>query len=324
MSATDMNKNAANVYLSVVVPLYNEKDNVAPLCAALRAVLDRMGRTYEVLLVDDGSHDGTAEALAAARAHWPQLTVLELARNYGQTAALSAGLDHASGEVLVTLDGDLQNDPEDIPAMIETLERGHDLVCGWRRDRKDNPIKRNFLSRLANRLIAATTGITVKDIGCTLKAFRRHLLLDLRLYGEMHRFIPVYAQMQGARIAEQVVQHHPRRFGQSKYGLSRIFKVLLDLLVVRYLERYLTKPIYLFGMFSLACFAFAFGVLFLMLWLKFFHGYSMIATPLPILSAMGVIVGALSLLQGLSAEIISRTYFESQNKAVYKLRNIYK
>lgn len=310
--------------LSIVVPVFNEEGNIAALCAALRKSLDaitKLGGSYEVILVNDGSSDASMAVMREQASTWQQMVILDLMRNYGQTAALSAGIDHAQGDVVVTLDADLQNDPVDIPRFLDKLEQGYDVVCGWRKDRKDSAIRRNWLSRMANRLIRRSTGVEIHDVGCTFKAFRRETLEHVRFYGEMHRFIPIYAHMAGARIAEIPVAHHPRLSGVSKYGLERVVKVLLDLIVVRFLDRYLTKPIYLFGGFGLACFAFSFFILVWMLWLKFAQGYSMIATPLPTLSGMAFLLGAFSILQGLAAEIVSRTYFESQAKPIYRVRS---
>jgi glycosyltransferase involved in cell wall biosynthesis len=231
-----------------------------------------------------------------------------------------AGIDNAAGEIIVTIDADLQNDPEDIPLLLAKLDEGFDVVSGWRKDRKDAPIRRNFVSRIANVIISWISGVRLKDYGCTLKAYRKDVLKDVRLYGEMHRFIPIYASWMGARTTELPVRHRPRQFGSSKYGLNRIAKVLLDLIVVKFLDRNFVKPIYVFGGFGLVVLSCSvvFGII--MLYLKIFEGVSMILTPLPLLTALTFLVGFMSLLMGLLAEMLVRTYFESQGRSAYHVR----
>jgi glycosyltransferase involved in cell wall biosynthesis len=303
--------------LSVVIPLYNEEANVEPLLSELFAVLQGLGRTHEVVCVDDGSRDGTFARLAAIAAREPALRVIRFRLNFGQTAAMSAGIEAARGSVIVPMDGDLQNDPNDIGRLLATLEDGYDVVSGWRRDRQDKEFGRKLPSRVANRLISAISGVHLHDYGCSLKAYRRDVLRDVKLYGEMHRFIPIYASWQGARVTEIVVNHRARRAGKSKYGLNRTVKVLLDLLVVKFLASYATKPIYVFGGFGLlswlcaAC-AVAWAVYYKVRGLKDF-----VQTPLPLLAVMFTLVGALSLLMGLLAELVIRTYYESQGKRPY-------
>ena len=303
--------------LSVVIPLHDEEPNVEPLLDELFAELRRLGRSHEVICVDDGSRDGTFGRLAARAAREPALRVIRFRLNFGQTAAMSAGIEAARGAIVVPMDGDLQNDPADIGPLLERLAEGHDVVSGWRRERMDPELWRKVLSRVANRLISATSGVRLHDYGCSLKAYRREILEGVRLYGEMHRFIPIYASWQGARVTEMVVHHRPRRAGTSKYGLSRTFKVLLDLLVVKFLASYSTKPIYLFGGFSVlswGCAALAAG------WAAYFKltgQKDLVQTPLPLLAVMFALVGALSLLMGLVAELLVRTYYESQNKRPY-------
>jgi dolichol-phosphate mannosyltransferase len=310
------------ITVSVLVPVFNEEGNIPLLCERLFAVLDRLSVSSEVIAVNDGSADGSMKELREQAARFPRLRIVDLRRNFGQTAALMAGIDHARGEVVVMIDADLQNDPEDIPMLLKKIEEGYDVVSGWRRDRKDAPLRRNLVSRIANRLISSISGVPLADYGCTLKAYRRDVLQGFRLYGEMHRFIPIYASWMGAKIIEVPVQHHPRTIGKSKYGLERIFKVLLDLMVVKFLDRHLVKPIYVFGGFAAFSFLLCAMSTTWMLWLKLVNGLSMILTPLPLFSAMTFLVGCMSILMGLLAEILVRTYFESQQRAAYSVRSL--
>jgi dolichol-phosphate mannosyltransferase len=248
--------------------------------------------------------------------------IVNFRRNYGQTAAMMAGIDHASGDIIVAIDADLQNDPDDIPTLLAKLDEGFDVVSGWRRDRKDAAVRRNLVSRIANRVISRISGVRLNDYGCTLKAYRKEVIKGVRLYGEMHRFIPIYAAWQGARVTELPVRHHPRQFGRSKYGLERIVKVVLDLMVVKFLDRHFVKPIYVFGGFGMFSFGLSALAALYMLYLKFAEGLSMIQTPLPLLSAMAFLVGAMSLLMGLLAEMLVRVYFESQNRAPYLVKDL--
>jgi glycosyltransferase involved in cell wall biosynthesis len=289
--------------ISVVIPLFNEEENVKPLLDELFLELGKTGRSFEVI-----------SRLAAQR---PQLRVIRFRLNFGQTAAMSAGIEAARGEVIVPMDGDLQNDPADIGKLLAQLDAGYDVVSGWRKDRKDKEFGRKLPSRLANRMISAISGVRLHDYGCSLKAYRRDVLRDVKLYGEMHRFIPIYASWQGAKVTEMVVNHRARHAGKSKYGLSRTFKVVLDLMVVKFLANYATKPIYVFGGFGLlswlcAALAFLWAVYYKVRGLKDF-----VQTPLPLVTVMFTLVGALSLLMGLLAELVIRTYYESQNKRPY-------
>ncbi len=306
--------------LSVIMPVFNEAENIDLLFEGLFAVLDRLDTTFEVVAVDDSSRDGSLAKLREVAARRPELKVVSFRRNFGQTAATMAGIDHSVGEIVVSMDSDLQNDPEDIPALLAKLDEGHDVVSGWRKFRKDAAIRRNFVSRVANRLISRVSGVHLNDYGCTLKAYRRDVIKDVRLYGEMHRFIPIYASWHGAKVTQIPVNHRARQFGQSKYGLERIGKVILDLLVVKFLDRYFAKPIYVFGGFGLLLLAISLAALAQMLILKFVYGQSMILTPLPVLSAMCGMMGVLSILLGLVAEILVRTYYESQQRASYSVR----
>jgi glycosyltransferase involved in cell wall biosynthesis len=309
-------------HISVIVPIYNEDESIEKLLEGLFAVLDQLPRPFEIIAVNDGSRDGSLALLRRAASLRPELKLVNFRRNYGQTAAMMAGIDHAAGEIIVAIDADLQNDPADIPLLLAKLDEGFDVVSGWRKERKDAAIRRNLVSRLANRLISWISGVRLNDYGCTLKAYRKDAIKGVRLYGEMHRFIPIYASWQGARVTELPVRHYPRQFGQSKYGLSRIVKVVLDLMVVKFLDRHFVKPIYVFGGFALFSFALSGLAGFYMIYLKYGKGLSMILTPLPLLSAMGFLVGVMSLLMGLLAEMLVRIYFESQNRGPYLVKDL--
>jgi glycosyltransferase involved in cell wall biosynthesis len=312
----------AEITLSIVIPIYNEEGNVPVLCEKLMRVLRAFSPSFEVIAVNDGSKDGSLRELRQEAARFPELKVVDLRRNYGQTAAIMAGIDHAAGTIIVTIDADLQNDPEDIPRLVAKLDEGYDVVSGWRKDRKDGAIRRNLVSRIANSIISRISGVPLNDYGCTLKAYRREIINGVRLYGEMHRFIPIYASWMGAAIVEIPVRHHPRTIGRSKYGLERVAKVILDLMVVKFLDRHFVKPIYVFGGFGL--FSMALGVFFAlcMLYLKLVAGISMILTPLPLLAALTFLVGIMSILLGLIAEMLVRTYFESQQRPAYVVRQL--
>lgn len=306
--------------ISVVIPVYNEEESIPHLCAKLFEALEALPYKVEVIAVNDGSKDRSLNILKEEAARRPNLRVLDFRRNYGQTAAMMAGFDHARGDVIITIDADLQNDPDDIGLLMAKVEEGYDVVSGWRKDRQDAKIRRNFVSRVANRLISHISGVKLQDYGCTLKAYRRDVMEGVRLYGEMHRFIPIYAHWMGARVAEVPVRHHARQFGHSKYGLERIFKVLLDLTVVKFLDRYLVKPIYVFGGFGLSAIALSFVIMAIAIVLRLFFGVSLVQTPLPLLGAMLFLMGCMSILMGLMAEILMRTYFESQGRFPYRVR----
>jgi len=308
-------------YLSILIPIFNEQENIPLLIEKVFAVLRSLPYTFEVLAVDDGSQDASFSELEKATSLHPELKVVRFRRNYGQTAAMMAGIDFSRGEVLVSLDADLQNDPKDIPALLAKLDDGYDVVSGWRKSRQDARFRRTLVSRVANRMISWISGVRLNDYGCTLKAYRRHVIKDVKLYGEMHRFIPIYAHWLGARVTEMPVQHHPRTRGKSKYGLERVVKVVLDMIVVKFLDRYFVKPIYVFGGVGLASIAAALLTLSFMIWLRLEEGISMILTPLPLLAALLFLIGTVSLLMGLLAEMIVRTYFESQGRSVYTVRD---
>lgn len=309
--------------ISVVVPVFNEEQSIPVLLEALVTVLREVPGGFEIIAVNDGSRDGSLSALIEAKEKCANLRVVDFRRNFGQTAALMAGIDHAAGEVVVLIDADLQNDPQDIPMLIAKLDQGFDVVSGWRHDRKDARLSRNFPSRVANGIISWISGVRLHDYGCTLKAYRAEVLKGVRLYGEMHRFIPIYAHWRGGRVTEVPVRHHSRKFGRSNYGLERILKVILDLIVVKFLDRYLVKPIYVFGGFGILSLMTSMAAGALMMGLKIFGGVSMISTPLPLLAAMTFLVGVLSILMGLLAEIMVRTYFEAQNRPHYLVRKLY-
>jgi dolichol-phosphate mannosyltransferase len=306
--------------LSVIIPLYNEEENVRPLLDRLFAQLTALPHSFEVLVIDDGSTDGSYRALQREAAERPQLKVIRFRRNYGQTAAMMAGIDFASGGTLISLDADLQNDPEDIPKLLAKLDEGFDVVSGWRKDRKDARFRRTLISRVANRVISMISGVRLNDYGCTLKAYRSDVVKGIKLYGEMHRFIPIYARWMGARVTEVPVQHRPRARGVSKYGLERVVKVILDMIVVKFLDRHFVKPIYVFGSVGLAAIALSFVTLALAIGLRVWAGISLIQTPLPLLSALLFLIGTTSILMGLIAEMTVRTYFESQHRPPYLIR----
>ncbi len=303
--------------LSIIIPLYNEQDNIEPLYAKLESVLQSLGHPYEIIMVNDGSADATRERLDALAAAHQGVRVVHFRRNFGQTPAMMAGIDMARGDILIPMDGDLQNDPADIPKLLAKLDEGYDVVSGWRKDRKDNPIKRNFPSQVANFLISAISGVRLHDYGCSLKAYRREIIKGVKLYGEMHRFIPIHAAWQGGRVTEVGVTHHPRVHGVSKYGFDRTIKVILDLMTVKFLDKYAQKPMYLFGGFGLGSLGVSALFFLFMLYCKFFLNKSFIETPLPLAVVMFMLIGIMAIFMGLIAEILMRTYHESQDKPTY-------
>jgi glycosyltransferase involved in cell wall biosynthesis len=303
--------------ISVVIPLRNEESNVPILATKLVQAMNAIGREYEVLFINDGSSDNTAARIREACGTDKHLKAIHFRRNCGQTAAMQAGFIYAKGDVIVAMDGDLQNDPEDIGKVVAKLEEGFDLVSGWRKDRQDHPIKRNFLSRVANGLISSMTGVHLHDYGCSLKAYRREVLEGISLYGEMHRFIPVYAYWNGARIAEIPVQHHARVHGVSNYGLERVVKVVLDLGVVLFLHRYARKPMYVFGLFGLFSWSIGGIAAVAAVAYKLLGQKSFVQTPLPLVAVTLFFAGGICFLLGLLAELSVRTYYESQGKATY-------
>lgn len=302
--------------ISIIVPVYNEELNVGELHERLRQAL--VDVNAELIFVDDGSRDSTPARLREIAQRDPSVRLIRFRRNFGQTAALSAGIDHARGRVIVPIDGDLQNDPADIPRLLAKLNEGYDVVSGWRIHRKD-PLHRRLPSVIANRLISWISGVRLHDYGCSLKAYRRSVLKDVRLYGEMHRFVPIYASWQGARVTEMPVNHYPRTRGKSNYGIERTLKVILDLIVVKFLSSYATKPIYIFGGFGALSFLMSMAAFVLMVYYKLTGQKSFVETPLPLVVVMFLLVGSLSLLLGLVAELTVRTYYESQGKRTYAL-----
>jgi glycosyltransferase involved in cell wall biosynthesis len=307
--------------ISLVIPVYNEEENLRLLFDAIKNAMDPLPHTWEVVFVDDGSQDGSLDVLnEMAERDSQHVRVVSFRRNFGQTAAIAAGLDYAQGETIVLLDADMQNDPADIPMMLGKLDEGYDLVSGWRKHRKDTYITRTLPSNMANKLISWVTGVNLHDYGCTLKAYRRDVLEGFRLYGEMHRFIPVFASSVGAKIIEVPVNHHPRKFGKTKYGLERTLKVILDLFTVKFLVSYSSKPIYLFGGAGLAL-IFGSGALLLYLGVRrMLTNISVLGSPFFQLSVMLFILGFQSVLMGLIAELLVRTYYESQRKPTYRTR----
>lgn len=305
--------------ISLIIPLFNEEENVENLYHDVTNVMNGMGTPYEMILVDDGSGDATRDKVSVIAAADARVKAVNLRRNFGQTAAIMAGIDQSAGDVIVTMDGDLQNDPQDIPLVLEKLREGYDVCSGWRKDRQDPFWTKVLPSRIANAMISWISGVHLKDYGCTLKAYRKDVIKKVRLYGEMHRFIPIYATWEGARVTEIPVRHHPRRKGKSKYGLERTFKVILDLMVVKFLASYAQKPIYLFGGFGLLNVGLSLLSFLLMVYYKFWGGKTFIQTPLPLLVVLFMLVGVISILLGLIAELLMRTYYESQGKPTYLL-----
>jgi glycosyltransferase involved in cell wall biosynthesis len=303
--------------ISIVIPVYNEHDNIPALWIELQQVLVALKKPYEVIFINDGSTDNTDKRLNELAATNAAIRVIHFRRNFGQTAAMMAGIDHAKGDIIIPMDGDLQNDPSDIPNLLAKIDDGYDVVSGWRKDRADHPLKRNLPSKIANLVISIISGVHLRDYGCTLKAYRKEALANVRLYGEMHRFIPIYASWQGARVAEIPVRHRPRTHGKSKYGIKRTIKVILDLMVVKFLSTYFQEPIYVFGGFGLLSFLAAFLCFGLMIYFKFWGGKSFIQTPLPLLTTFLILIGFVSILMGFLAQVIMMTYYESQGKRSY-------
>ena len=308
--------------LSIVIPVQNESPNIKPLYDELTQTLVQYGRSYEILIVDDGSTDDTFAQLAALQSRDPHLRVIRFRRNFGQTAAFAAGFAHARGRLVVTSDGDLQNDPRDIPSMIALIEQGNDIVCGWRKDRKDTFITRRLPSVLANKLISWATGVGLHDYGCSLKVFRAEVVKPLRLYGEMHRFLPAIASQIGVKIAEVVVNHRPRRAGVTKYGLSRTIRVVLDLATVKFLLSYSTRPLQIFGLMGVLAGGLGVAITGYLAYIRLFQHQSIADRPLLLLGAMLVFIGVQLVTFGLLAEVMARTYYESQDKPTYVIREV--
>jgi len=309
--------------LSVVIPVYNEEENIRLLHNSIREALSDLDKPWEVVYIDDGSSDDSLSVLESIAVENPETTtVIAFRRNFGQTAAVAAGIDFAHGEIIVLMDADMQNDPADIPLLLHKIDEGYDVVSGWRRNRQDAFISRTFPSRIANWLISFVTGVHLHDYGCTLKAYKREVITDFRLYGEMHRFIPAYAHSVGAKITEVPVTHHPRKYGKTKYGINRTFKVILDLFTVKFLLSYSNKPIYLFGgvgVLMMAASVFMLGFLFIR---KLLFQTSVVQSSFFLIGIMLMILGVQSILMGLIAELLARTYHESQHKPTYTIRRV--
>jgi glycosyltransferase involved in cell wall biosynthesis len=306
--------------LSLFLPVLDEEENLRPMHAKIQEALNELGKTAEVIYVDDGSTDKSLQILREIAAEDSRVRVISLRRNYGQTAAMSAGIDAAKGEILIPMDADLQNDPKDIARLLKKLDEGYDVVSGWRKNRQDKFISRKLPSKIANKIISWIGGVHLHDYGCSLKAYRREVIQDVRLYGEMHRFIPIYASWAGARVTEIPVDHHARTMGKSKYGISRTVKVVFDLMTIKFMASYQTKPIYVFGTFGMISF---FLSIFAGIWafvLKFFYGVSFILTPLPVIAIVLFAISMQFFLMGLLAEMLVRTYHESQDKTIYAVR----
>ncbi len=308
--------------ISVVIPIYNEVDALAPLLAELGQVLDGLGRSSEIVAVDDGSTDGGFDRLVALCASEPRLRVVRLARNYGQTAALAAGIEYARAPIIVSMDADMQNDPHDIPALLAALDQGVDVVNGWRHPRRDPWLTRRLPSRLANGLISMVTGTALHDYGCTLRAMRAGVAKEMQLYGELHRFIPALAADLGARVTELPVRHRPRTIGRSKYGLSRTVRVVLDLLTVKFLSGFSTRPIQLFGMVGLVCAAAGLGLTGYLGFERLVLGVELSGRPVVLLAILLAVVGVQFVSIGLLGEMLVRTYHESQHKPIYRVREL--
>ena len=308
--------------ISVTIPVHNEQDNLELLYQNLIKALEPVDCEFEIILINDGSDDESENILTSLSERDRRIKVIHLLRNYGQTCAMMAGFDHASGDIIIAMDGDNQNDPSDIPRLLAKMEEGYDVVSGWRKARKDARISRIIPSVIANWLISKIAGVSLHDYGCSLKAYKREVIKDVKLYGEMHRFIPVFTSWRGAKVAEIPVNHHPRHQGASHYGLSRVASVILDIALIRFLDRYLQRPIHFFGRFGLTSFLFAFFAFFTMLYYKFWGGKSFIETPLPTLTVLFILVGSMAILMGILAEIIMRTYYESQDKKTYRIRKV--
>ena len=312
--------NSVNNLISIVVPIYNESENITLLINEIFDVMRKHKLDFELIIVNDGSVDNTINVLETISLE-KQLIVINLRKNYGQTAALAAGFDNSNGEIIVTLDGDLQNDPNDIPNLLTKINEGYDLICGWRFERKDKLINRRIPSKIANRLIGKVTGIFLHDYGCSLKAFKREIIKDIKLYGELHRFLPVLANIEGAKIKEIKVNHRKRKYGYSKYGIDRTFRVLMDLLTVWFMNKFLTRPMYVFGFIGIISIISSFIISSYLIVLKFL-GENIGNRPLLMFALILGIAGVQLFSFGLLGELLMRTYHESQNRPIYRVRNI--
>lgn len=308
--------------LSVVIPVYNEEENIPKLYEELKEVLEKLPYYYEIIFVDDGSTDRTPQILEQLAAEDPLVKVIRFRRNYGQTAAMYAGFQYASGDVIITMDGDLQNDPKDIPKLLEKIKEGYDIVSGWRKNRKDPFLSRILPSKIANWIISKVTGVKLHDYGCTLKAYRKEVAKNFRLYGDMHRFLPAVAKSFGAKVSEVVVNHRPRLYGKSKYGLGRTVRVILDIFLVKFLNDYLNKPLYVFGPIGLTLMGLGFLIMLYLSVEKLFFGASIGGRPLLILGVLLFLSGLQLLSTGIVAEVVIRTYYESKRDVPYRVEKV--
>ncbi len=327
MDSKETIQTADTLELSLFLPVLDEEENLRPMHAKIASALDSLGKSAEVIYVDDGSTDKSLSILRELAAEDTRVRVISLRRNYGQTAAMSAGIDAAKGEILIPMDADLQNDPADIARLLEKLDEGYDVVSGWRKNRQDKLVSRKIPSQIANRIISWIGGVPLHDYGCSLKVYRREVIQDVKLYGEMHRFIPIYASWAGARVAEIPVDHHARTRGKSKYGISRTIKVVFDLMTIKFMASYGTKPIYVFGTFGMLAFLASVIAALYAAFLKFADWFGLpqfqadlVETPLPVLSIVMFAISVQFFLMGLLAELLVRTYHESQDKAIYAVR----
>jgi len=317
-----LHSSETNPEISVIFPVYNEVPNIELQIAKLLEALRPMGRGFEIIVVDDGSTDGSQEILKTLQSRTPELRVVIFRRNFGQSAAMTAGFDYSRGDIVVSMDGDLQNDPKDIPGLISRLEEGYDIVSGWRKDRKDPFISRKLPSLLANRLIGYMTGVRLHDYGCSLKVYRRDVAKNLLLYGDLHRFIPVLADLYGAKMAEMVVTHHPRKYGKSKYGIGRTYRVILDLMLMLFFQKFATRPLQFFGLSGGLIFSAGFLIETYLTWVKFWQGKDIGNRPLLLLGMLLIITGIVLGGIGLVAELVVRTYYESSGRHIYTVREV--
>ena len=305
---------SSDIYLSIVIPAYNEEENIPLLYKNLKRVLEGIGKSYEIIFVDDGSKDATWERLKEIAQEDKSAKLIRFRKNYGQTAAMYAGFQHARGQVVITMDADLQNDPEDIPRLLEKLEEGYDIVSGWRKDRKDPFISRRLPSMIANWIISKTTGVELHDYGCTLKAYKSDIVKKLELYGDMHRFLPALTKKFGAKITEIPVKHHPRMYGKSKYGIGRTIRVILDIFLVKFLNEYLNKPMYVFGSIGFMLLALGLLMLLYLIFIKLFLDENIGKRPLLILSVLFILVGVQLISTGIIAELLVRIYYRTKEE----------